>query len=157
MKTRLNYLYISLALVAALATLAAAPARNYRAHLSGDDAGAVTLGQGQAIFQFSQDGGELSYKLIASNIENVTMAHIHVANEPGANGPPVLWLYPYGPPPAPISGRFQGVLAERTVADGDQGVLMTLDDIKTAIKEGRAYVNLHTAQYPGGEIRGQIH
>jgi len=156
MKTRLHYLYVSLALLAALATIAAAPTRNYRAHLSGNDTGADTLGQGQAIFQF-KESGELTYKLIASNIENITMAHIHVANEPGGNGPPVLWLYPYGPPPAPISGRFQGVLAERTVTDGDQGVLMTLDDIETAIKEGRAYVNLHTAQYPGGEIRGQIH
>jgi len=32
----------------------------------------------------------------------------------------------------------------------------TLDDVIVAMATGNAYVNIHTATYPGGEIRGQI-
>jgi len=99
----------------------------------------------------------LYYKLIVANIEDVTMAHIHVAPEPGQNGPPVLWLYPSAPPPTLIPGRFSGVLAEGTVTAANLvGPLasMTLEDLVGAIWEGRAYVNVHTTEYPGGEIRG---
>ncbi|MHB1244751.1 MAG: CHRD domain-containing protein, partial [Gaiellaceae bacterium] len=52
-----------------------------------------TQGQGQGIFKLSDDGGSIDYKLIASNIENIFMAHIHMA-APGANGPIVVWLFP---------------------------------------------------------------
>jgi hypothetical protein len=43
-------------------------------------------GQGQGIFKLSDDGNSIDYKLIASNIDNVFMAHIHMAG-PGVNGP----------------------------------------------------------------------
>lgn len=167
---------ILLAVVTALLIVAmAAPAgagskRNYRAHLNGDGAGVETLAQGQAIFQFSKDGSELGYKLIVANLENLWMAHIHVAAEPGGNGPPVVWLLPAAPPPpgAAIGGISQGVVAEGAVVEGDAGVSISFDDLRTAIAEGRAYVNVHTndfmeppntgpGDFPGGEIRGDVH
>ena len=162
MKRYLTVLTASmLVILLAMASVANADSmRNFRAHLSGDAAGAETLAQGQAIFQFSRDGTEMRYKLIVANIENVTMAHIHLGAEPGGNGPPVVWLYPDGPPPSLIEGRFDGVLAEGTItADNLVGPLnrKTLDDLKTAIQNGLTYVNVHTSQYPGGEIRGEIH
>jgi len=163
MRIRLLSLFVLVALaVAAVGTAAAVPpdTRNFRAHLAGEEAGAETLGQGQAIFQFSKDGDELYYKLIVANTEDVTMAHIHVAPQDQLNGPPVLWLYPDAPPPQLIEGRSDGVLAERTVTEADLvGPLagMSFADLKTAIDEGRAYVNVHTTQYPGGEIRGTIY
>jgi hypothetical protein len=73
---------------------------------------------GNAVFQLSKDGTELSYKLIVANIQNVTMAHIHLAPA-GANGPVVLWLYPSSPPAQLIAGRSQGILAEGTVTAGE--------------------------------------
>jgi hypothetical protein len=73
---------------------------------------------GNAVFQLSKDGTELSYKLIVANIQNVTMAHIHLAPA-GANGPVVLWLYPSSPPAQLIAGRSQGILAEGTVTAGN--------------------------------------
>jgi hypothetical protein len=33
---------------------------------------------------------------------------------------------------------------------------MSLDALLAAIRDGNAYVNAHTVQFPGGEIRGQI-
>ncbi len=159
MKVRLRYLIGAFLLVAALGTIAAAPdTRNYRAHLSGGPAGVETLSTGQAVFQFSQDGTVLRTKLIVANLENVTMAHIHVSAQPGGDGPPVLWLYPAAPPPVLIEGTSEGVLGERIVQDGSPGLVgMSLSQLKAAIDGGRAYVNVHTTANPLGEIRGQIH
>jgi hypothetical protein len=140
----------------------ASQTRNFVATLDGDQevsaVPVVTRGTGSAHFQLSRDGTELSYRLIVSNIENVTMSHIHLAPA-GANGPVVVWLYPSGPPPQLIAGRTQGILAEGTITDASLvGPLagMTLDDLLAAIRAGNAYVNVHTLQYPPGEIRGQI-
>jgi hypothetical protein len=32
----------------------------------------------------------------------------------------------------------------------------TLGDVVGAIVDGNAYVNIHTVDFPGGEIRGQL-
>jgi len=150
--------------VAALVVTGALPAlsasSNYRAHLSGgEEVPAVdTRAQGQAIFKLSADGDTLHYKLVVANIENVLMAHIHIAPA-GVNGDIAVWLYPDGPPPQLIPGRFQGVLAEGEITNADLvGPLadQTLDDLIEAIEAGNAYVNVHTSTNMGGEVRGQI-
>ncbi|HEX6302971.1 MAG TPA: CHRD domain-containing protein [Anaerolineales bacterium] len=152
--------------IALLLTVSAAAAqteqRNFRASLKGrNEVPAVdTNAQGQAIFQLNQAGDAISYKLIVANIEDVLMAHIHLAPA-GENGGVVVWLYPEdGPPPQLIPGRFDGVLAEGTITEADLvGDLtgMTLDDLLAAMRSGNTYVNVHTTANPGGEIRGQIH
>ena len=144
----------------AVPALSANGPSNFRAHLSGAEEvpPADTPAQGQAIFKLSADGTELHYKLIVANIENVTQAHIHLAPV-GQNGGVVAWLYPAGPPAQLILGRSPGVLAAGTITGDDLvGELagQSLDDLIDAIKAGNAYVNVHTAQFPGGEVRGQI-
>src|SRR5512132_1799477 len=42
--------------------------------------------QGEAIFRVSADGHSVDFRLIASNIDNVIMSHIH-CGRPGENGP----------------------------------------------------------------------
>ena len=133
---------------------------NFRAHLSGGEEvpPVDTRAQGQAVFQLSRDGSELSYRLIVANIQNVTQAHIHMAPR-GENGPVVAWLYPEGPPAELIPGRFNGVLATGTItADDLVGPLAGagLEDLIEAMLAGDLYVNVHTSQFPPGEIRGQI-
>jgi hypothetical protein len=162
---------------------------NHRTHLAGDEEvftpatpGAPTpadsLAQGQAIFQVSLDASSVDHRLIASNIENVTQAHIHCAPA-GNNGPIVMWLYPNPSSTAALpggAGRHNGVLAEGTF-DGSHvrptadprcpGGVTTLARLLDRIREGNAYVNVHTndlnttpnqgpGDFPGGEIRGQI-
>jgi len=137
---------------------------------------ADSRGQGQAIFRISADGSTVDFKLIASNIDNAFMAHIHCA-QPGVNGPIRMWLYPVigptGTPGPAGSGRHDGVLAEGTFSPG--GVVCPASAIGTAhdmplldaIRAGLTYVNVHTndgvgpvntgpGDFPGGEIRGQI-
>lgn len=129
--------------------------QNFRAHLSGDEEvpPVDTDARGQAIFQFSGNAGELKYKLIVANIENVVAAHIH-CGAPGVNGPVGVTLFTGGPT------SDDGVLAEDTVTSPDDGNgcgWETLDDVVDAIESGEAYVNVHTVANPPGEIRGQVH
>lgn len=139
------------------ATVMAGPT-NFVAHLSGAEEvpPAETRAQGQAIFNLRSDG--LHYRLIVANIENVTMAHIHLAPS-GVNGPVVVWLYPSAPPAQLIPGRSNGVLRTGVITESQLvGPLagMSLEDLLDAMEAGNTYVNVHTSQYPGGEVRGQI-
>lgn len=118
----------------------------------------MTKARGAAHFQLSKDGTEVTYWLFVADIENVTMAHIHLA-PPGENGPVVVWLYPDAPPPQLIEGSFTGVLATGTFgADDLVGPLAgrSLADLMGELGPQDAYVNVHTTAYPAGEIRGQI-
>jgi hypothetical protein len=141
----------------------AGDAHSYGTHLSGDAERPVpndSHAQGQAIFQVSDDGGEIHYKLIIANIENVTQAHIHCCASTEGTGGVVVWLYPSGPPAQLIPGRSQGVLAEGVITSSSLvGSLagQPLSVLLDRIASGLAYVNVHTSQFPPGEIRGQIH
>ncbi len=152
---------MALLVVGAAPALSQGPDSNFRTHLTGDEEvpAVETQAQGQAIFKLSADGESLDYKLIVANIENVLMAHIHLAPA-GQNGGVVVWLYPEdGPPAELIPGRTDGVLAEGTITAQDLvGALdgATLEDLLEAMRAGNTYVNVHTTQNPGGEVRGQI-
>ena len=157
----------------AIGVAAAGLNRNWSDHANGSQEVPPrdTKGQAQAIFHLSKDGDSLAYKLIASNIDNVFMSHIHM-EAPGANGPIVVWLYPStAPVPGPFgAGRTNGLLAEGTITAADLvGPLAghPLADLVTAMSTGHAYVNLHTndgvdgidtgaGDFPGGEIRADI-
>lgn len=141
--------------------------QNFSAHLSGktwtSKVSGVTytinsLAQGQAIFHVSKDGKSIDFMLIAANIENITMAHIHIDNG-SALGPIVVWLYPRNPPPQLIPGRFDGILAKGTItAENLVGIMagMTINDLVNKMNSGLAYVVVHTSQHPPGEIRAFI-
>lgn len=114
--------------------------------------------QGQATFRVSPDGSSISFRLNIANIENVLMAHIHLAPA-GENGGIVVWLRPDAPPPQLIPGRFDGVFAVGTFTEAN--LVGALEDeplsaLIDAMRAGNTYVNVHTSQLPGGEIRGQI-
>ena len=146
---------------------------NWSSHASGSNEvpARATNAQGQAIFHLESDGSSLEYKLIASNIDNAFMAHIHMAAS-GVNGPIVVWLYPSTTPsPGPFgAGRHDGVLAEGTITAANfVGPLagQPLSTLVAALDSGNAYVNVHTndgvgatntgpGDFPGGEIRADV-
>lgn len=140
----------------------------------GDPTPADSRAQGQAIFRVSDDGSSVSFKLIASNIHNVIMAHIH-CGVPGVNGPIRMWLYPnVGPSGSPLTtadGRHDGVLATGTFSPAGVTCPATATTpempLLDAIRAGLTYVNVHTndqvgapntgpGDFPGGEIRGPL-
>jgi Cu/Zn superoxide dismutase len=139
-------------------TAAAQPQqRNFRTHLSGD---AVvppvdTNAQGQAKFQLSKAGDELSFKLNVANIDDVIGAHIHQAPA-GENGGIVVFLF--GDPftdPVTVNGTLAG--GTITATDVVGSIAGDLDALVTAMREGDTYVQVHTEENVPGEIRGQIH
>src|SRR2546428_2992416 len=75
-----------------------------------------TSARGVAIFQLSADGESIHYKVIAANINNVIMAHIHLGDANTA-GPVIVWLYPIGgpPPAAAPGGRLHRLPAPRGI------------------------------------------
>jgi hypothetical protein len=133
---------------------------NFRAHLNGaqEVPPVETNATGQATFQLSKDGTELSYKLIVANLDNLSAAHIHLAPA-GTNGGVVVWLYPSSAPGVLIPGTSNGILAEGVITESNLVNALdgqTLDDLIGHFQAGNAYVNVHTTFKPGGEIRGQI-
>lgn len=159
---------LTVAITAGFSVAAPPDSKNFVAHLSGDNEipARETDATGQAKFQLNEEGTELSYRLIVSNIDNVVASHIHLGAA-DVNGPVVAFLF--GPVP-PGGGRSNGVLATGTItADDLVGPLLgsELSDLLDAIRAGGTYVNVHTndgvaptntgpGDFPGGEVRGQI-
>lgn len=176
-KLRRSILIMAVVLSLAATATVLADSVKYRTKLSGDEevppVGVVidTRAKGKADFKLSKDGTELRYKLNVSKIDNVFMAHIHMAPL-GVNGPIVVWLFPSTTPtPGPQgAGRFDGKIAEGTITAANLvGPLagQPLSALLDAIEAGNAYVNVHTndgvaptntgpGDFPGGEIRGQL-
>jgi hypothetical protein len=112
---------------------------------------------GQANFTLSADGLSMHYVLQVTNVINATMAHIH-AGAAGVNGGIVVLLFPVPPATAKV-GPFTGILAEGDFTAANlTGTLagQPLSTLLAMMNNGTAYVNVHTTQFPGGEIRGQV-
>ncbi|MGE6539183.1 CHRD domain-containing protein [Bacillus luti] len=110
---------------------------------------------GQAIFKLSRDELSLKFKLDLFNIENVVVAHLHLGAK-GTNGPVVAFLF--GPITNPVSiecATFTGAINQNDLVGPLAGQL--LDDLVEEIVSGNIYINIHTVQYPNGEIRGQLY
>ena len=151
-------LIIPLAVMFLLGLAATALAVSFGAGLSGRNEvpRVSTEATGRVVFTFFMDHGELGldYKLYVKHIRDVTAAHIHLAGV-GKNGPPVAVLF-NGPEK---KGLFSGLLAHGRVTASDLlGPLQgkTLADLMHRIVHDDTYVNVHTAEHPAGEIRGQL-
>jgi hypothetical protein len=100
----------------------------------------------------------------ADTNDNVTNAHIHAGASvaPGVNGP-VVWGFigtPFNdnnPNDAVVTPFGSGVGANVSGKwDAPEGNGTTLAAQLDNIRNGRAYVNFHTSQFSGGEIRGNF-
>jgi hypothetical protein len=142
---------------------------NFVAALSGDAERPVprdTLARGVATFKLSDDGSALDYRLNVANLDNAFAAHIHCG--PATDAGPVGVTLFMG---APGGGTVNGTLAEGTITAPDPGNACGWTDLAAvvaAMQSGNTYVNVHTndgvappntgpGDFPGGEIRGQIH
>ena len=107
----------------------------------------------------------LTYTLNYSGFRgNVTQSHIHFG-QMGVNGGIVIFLCsnlgngPVGTQACPASGTITGTVTAANVGAGAmaQGIPAgAFNRITQAIRQGVAYVNVHTDLFPGGEARGQL-
>jgi CHRD domain-containing protein len=88
-------------------------------------------------------------------MDNVTAAHIH-SGKTGANGPILVTLFKTE---SPSSKPINGILTSGNITNADlEGPMAgkTLIDLTKAMELGETYVNVHSEEFPNGEIRGQI-
>ena len=121
----------------------------YTAYMNGANEVPANTTTGTGTATFVLDGNQLRYTVTVLGLTGpATMAHIHVG-KPGASGPHV---YDFD-----ITKTASGTVAHgyidltKEVSKGVSG-----DSLKTLLTNGNAYVNVHTAAHPGGEVRGQI-
>jgi hypothetical protein len=96
----------------------------------------ATGATGTGTITVSADGA-VSGSVTTKGVEG-TMAHIH-AGAAGANGPAIV----------PLSKAADGVWSVPA------GTKLTPEQLK-AFKDGGLYVNVHSAEHKGGEIRAQL-
>jgi hypothetical protein len=109
----------------------------------------------------ADDASSLAFTVTYSDLEGgaVTASHIHVG-QPGVNGAIVIHFCGTGgkpacpPPPATLTGTATAADVVGVPAQGIQAG--DIAEVIRAIREGKAYVNVHTTNFAGGEIRGQI-
>jgi CHRD domain len=92
---------------------------------------------GTGLFTASMTGSLLSWRLSFSRLTGKALAaHIHLGR-PGVAGPVAV----------PLCGPC---------VSGVHKTSKLTSRVKAALLSGRAYVNVHTAKNPAGEIRGQV-
>jgi hypothetical protein len=121
--------------------------------------------EGRFSAEIDAAAGEVTYELTFSGLQaNVTQSHIHFA-QPNVNGGIMVWLCgtatnpgPAGTQTCPQSGTITGTIHAADIQTlSTQGIATgEFDEFVAALRDGLAYANVHTAQSPGGEIRGQI-
>ena len=137
------------------------------ANLTGFQENLPKLSPSTGHFEATVTGSTLSYTLTYSKLSSPAfMAHLHFG-QPTVNGGVFLWLCgsatapgPAGTPACPANG---GTVSRSGITAADiQGLPMqnlSAGDLAGAlaiIAAGDAYANVHTTNYPGGEIRGAV-
>jgi hypothetical protein len=135
-----------------------------RITLSGaqEDPTVITDGRGIAVLRIN--GNTISYRVRYRNLDDIQQAHIHIGAADTVGGIAAFLCSNLGTgtpgtplcPPAP--GELTGVIDTADVLDlPAQGVPAgSIADLITALRRGLAYVNIHTAASPMGEIRGDV-
>lgn len=141
---------------------------NFRAALEGYEEVPAVSTAAKGDFQATTDATDtqLTYMLQFTGLSAPsTQGHIHFAAK-GTNGGISIWLCgttalpgPPGTPTCPETGGtvMRTVTAADVVGPAGQGITAgEFAEILAAMREGVAYANVHSGNFPGGEIRGQI-
>jgi hypothetical protein len=97
-----------------------------------------STGAGTVVADYDTDTKLLKWMITFEGLTgSATAAHFHGPAAPDENAPPVV----------PIEG---------TLASPTTGEATLTDDQAADLQAGKWYFNIHTAQYPDGELRGQL-
>ncbi len=101
----------------------------------------ATPGEGTADLSYDPSTGVLTWTVTYSGLSSAaTMAHFHGPAPAGKNAGVQIWISKEGTPAtSPIKGQ-----AKLTPSQAQQ------------LMAGDWYINVHTADHPAGEIRGQV-
>jgi CHRD domain len=167
----------ALAAVSLLCLPVLARAQDFSAKFSGfQELGALNaetgaiLSTGQATLKLRVDKNAqtLTYTLTYSGLTNVLQAHVHFGKEHVPGGVMVFFCTnlgngPAGTPACPDDTTGEVTVTGTVTATGVVGPAaqnITAGDfagVVSALESDSVYGNIHTKQFPAGEIRGQVH
>jgi hypothetical protein len=136
-------------------------------YLEGAPSGPVsTAATGAFEATIDDAAGTIDYTLSYSGLEgDVRQSHIHFGQR-SVNAGISAWLCETATNPSPsastpscpASGTVTGTItAAEVIGPTGQGIAPgEFDELVAALRAGRAYANVHSSLFPGGEIRGQI-
>lgn len=108
---------------------------------------------GSATLMLSPGAKEVCYAISWANIGNSTAdrvwgGHIHIG-PPGVNGG--IFIHLFGGPPASMNTSFLGTGSTSGCVDAPSSAIARI-----IAHPSDYYVNIHSNDYPGGAIRGQL-
>jgi CHRD domain len=164
MKTRNISIWAITALTASLlaAPVAYSQTERFSANLVGANEVPSINTAGTGEFRMQIVGSDINFSLSFSDLSsNLTVAHLHFADSKVAGGVMIFLCGGGGQPncPAATSGTITGTItAANVTGPTTQGIAVgDLDSALEAVRSGLAYANMHTVNFAGGEIRGQVH
>jgi hypothetical protein len=111
-------------------------------------AGAVSSGVGTATLRLSADGSQAVLRFGYSGLSSpVTAAHIHADSYLGKNSPGQIVFDVDTATPEPDGSYIWNLMPVGTLSAAD---------LVEIIREGKSYLNIHTVNYPAGEINGHF-
>jgi hypothetical protein len=140
----------------------------YSATLSGanENPAVVTPGTGWTVVTYDPDAHTLRIQIEFSGLIGTTTAsHIHAPALPSGNAGVATQLPTFSGFPLGVSAGSYDNTFDLTMASSWNAVFVTnnggtTDSAEAALAgylaDGRAYVNVHTNSFPGGEIRGNL-
>ncbi|WP_067727470.1 CHRD domain-containing protein [Oceanobacillus damuensis] len=113
-----------------------------------------TDADGITLFHVSSDKENIRFRLEVDVLNNMTQAHIHAGSR-NINGPIVAFLFG---PLNQVSHYTDKVIEGYITAKDLVGPLKgkSIRELIDLMSSRKAYVNVHTALYPDGEIPGKI-
>ena len=137
---RLILLLAAIAVAVPAVALASSPRpQKFEAHLLGKAEIPKGAPKGKATVKITISGNKVCWKFISmSGIDKPVVSHIHKGGAKTAAGPVVV----------PLGDAFEAA-----------GCTVSTAAVDKAIEKNPTgyYVNVHTARYPNGAIRGQLH
>jgi len=163
MKTK-NIRFLTMAGV--IANLLAAPVANsqtegFSASLGGENEVPPINTVGTGAFEMTIQGTDITFSLTFSDLSPpLTVSHLQFAPSKVAGGVMIFLCGGGGQPacPAATSGTITGTItAANVTGPSGQGIAPgDLDPALEAVRNDLAYANMHTTNFGGGEIRGQV-
>lgn len=129
----------------------------YEGELSGQNEVPPVESSGTGKAEFTIPANDtMKYRVNVTGISNASAAHIHLGRA-GANGEIVADLL--NTPTSKDKDTAYGMIFRGNLSDSSlKGPMLgkTIGELAAAMDGAEVYVNVHTAQNPDGEIRGQV-
>ena len=154
------------AIAVVMANLLAAPVaysqtEQFSASLGGENEVPPINTAGTGNFEMTIQPGTITFSLTFSDLSSpLVVSHLHFAPSKVAGGVMIFLCGGGGQPacPAATEGTITGTItAANVTGPSGQGIAPgDLDSALEAVRNDLAYANMHTTNFAGGEIRGQV-